>query len=271
MNEKSPVIKWVLIYRTILIGILVGLLGIGLLWWTADQGRWANATSWQAFGQQLGSLFVVTGLLTLLWDLFSRRAFAQELLELTGLAACVRSAGVTKIASSFRAELEWGELLRDARALDVFVCWARTWRNQHETHLAAILERKGGLIRVVLPDYEHADTVAAMANHFADYDGDRVRQEIKDAVAFFKALHQSRKHKDARVEVYLVKRVPLFSWYLIDESAAVLAFYAHRAKVSSVPALVCQRGGYLYDFAAKEFEFLSVTTNEARAVSMEVD
>jgi hypothetical protein len=271
MNEKPPLVKWIVTYRTLLIAAIMTAAGMALLGWTSDVQRWSNATSWQALLQQVGSLLLVTGLLTLVWDLFSKRAFARELLDLTGLASDVRAAGISRIVSSFRGELEWRYLLDGARTLDLFVCWAKTWRNQHEEQLAAVLSRRDGLIRVILPDYEDASTVSAMETHFADYDAERIRGEIVEAVSFFKTLHKRRSNASATVEIYLVKRVPLFSWYRIDDNIAMLAFYAHRYKVSNVPTIVVKRGGHLFEFASEELAFLASTANGARKIGVEED
>lgn len=269
MRDMRSIVRERMSLRTIVIAIVVSAAGMSLLGWTASSERWQDATSWQAFLQNLGALLFVTGLLTVVWDLFSKRAFAKELLDLTGLADDVRAAGLVRAVSSFRTEMNWPNLLRKTSTLDLFVCWARTWRNQHESELAAILTRKSGLIRVILPDHEHAETLATMVTHFSGYDADRIKQEVADAVAFFKKLHTERKNRSARVEIRHVRRVPLFSWYRLDEQVAILAFYAHRQKVSTIPTFVCRRGGFIYEFADHEFEYLLSDEAGSRLVLME--
>lgn len=88
-------------------------------------------------------------------------------------------------------------------------------------------------------------------------------------MAFFQKLHHERKNQSARVEISLVRRVPLFSWYRLDEQVAVLACYAHRQKVSAIPTFVCRRGGFLYEFAAQEFDYLLSDVAGARRVAIE--
>ena len=170
MRDMRSIVRERVSLRTIVAAIVISVAGMSLLGLTASSETWRDAPSWQAFLQNLGSLLFVTGLLTVAWDLFSKRAFAKELLDLTGLADDVRAAGLVRVVASFRTEMEWPDLLRNASTLDLFVCWARTWRNQNESELAAILARKSGLIRVVLPDHEHAETLATMATHFSGYD-----------------------------------------------------------------------------------------------------
>ena len=70
------------------------------------------------------------------------------------------------------------------------------------------------------------------------------------------------------MSIWLVKRTPFFSWYRIDARTVIFAFYAHRGK-TSVPSVVCRRGGHLFDFADAEFSFLLSPESGARKFTNE--
>ncbi len=254
---------------SVIAAMLLVITGSLLLYWSACDGCWAQWSSPRAFVQAFGALLLASGLLAVLWDLFTKRAFAEKILDLAGLARDVNAAGITQVVRSFRGkELNWHDLLNNVRSLDLFVCWAKTWRNSYQENLQAILARKGGQITVVLPDPEDDATMSSLDNHFAGYTKDRICNEIREACDFFVKLHQDRAEHTSCLRIWLVKRAPLFSWYRIDGTTAVFAFYAHRGK-TSVPSIVCTRGGHLFDFANAELSFLLSSESGAREFPIE--
>jgi len=253
-------------YRVLWIAIILCVVGFLFIFiGTPNPNASANPNKWYAVLCSLGGSLFAAGILSTLWEVLAKRAFAEEMLHRAGLAKDITAAGILQIVDSFRSdEMKWSELLQHTKCLDIFVCWAKTWRNHNKEHLQSIVANPEGRIRLVLPDPDHEPTITYLANSFEGYDIDRIKQEINEAIKFFKDLDQIAGKTVGHIEIWCVGRSPQFSWYRLDYQA-VFAFYAHRGKVA-VPTVVCNKEGYLYDFANKEFEFFFSGKGEARRV-----
>lgn len=261
---------WIIIvsFRVVLISILLCFLGFLLIYFnTPDPSKTNSITKWQTIFCSLGSTLFAAGLISVLWDLFAKRAFAEEILARAHLSNDILKAGLIQFIDSFRSkDMDWHKLLKSTTSLDVFVCWAYTWRNQYDDLLREIISDRRGRIRIILPHPEHKPTIMNLASCFSDKNEEQIKNIIDEAIHYFEELDLDKVSGNPmnRVEVWLVGRDPKYSWYLMD-NYGVFAFYAHRGK-EKVPTLVFKKGGYLYEYACKEFEYL--TSEQSNAIKV---
>jgi hypothetical protein len=84
--------------RTALVAVLVFVIGIALLF-ASEYVKWiSDLTSLKATVANLGGLLIATVSLAFLWEVFSKRALLDELLEKTRLAEEIRMAGISSIS-----------------------------------------------------------------------------------------------------------------------------------------------------------------------------
>lgn len=259
---------WVLVvnFRVIIIAIFVSLFGFALIYFnTPGPSQTISFTKWQTILCSLGGTLFSVGFISILWDLAAKRAFAEEILTRANLSNDVIKAGLIQIADNFRSpEVNWHEMLKHTKTLDVFVCWAYTWRNQHQELLKEIINTPNGKIRVILPDPEHESTIQNLSNSFSGYNEQKVRDRINEAIDFFIDMDRPEGVPLNHLEIWLIDRDPKYSWYRMD-NCSVFAFYAHRGK-EKVPTLVSKKDGYLYNFSCKEFEFFFSEQSNARII-----
>lgn len=255
--------------RTATAAFVFLVLGFIALIVTIDDKTWQYHTPWRSLIQTVGSLLVVTGLISIAWELLCKRSLTEEVLARAGLSNDITKAGLTTIQENFRNTTPlWNTLLADATDLIFFVCWAESWRKDYYSLLEGIL-RRGGKITVILPDPQHQYTVQTLSTHFGNYTLDQIVEKISRARNQYENLSKEYGCQKGLLEIWFIKRSPLFSWYRVDNKHAVFAFYAHRGYMSGavpVPMIVVHKGGYLYDFATKEMEFLISGESEARKV-----
>jgi hypothetical protein len=207
---------------------------------------------------QAGGLVLATGLLTVAWDLFGRRAFADEVLAKAGLSADVARAGIVRVTNQYLAEVEWMSLFRDVSKLDIVVAYAATWRNTHRASLQQVARRSDSRIRVFLPDPDDVQTVAVLAERFSAQPADLIAK-INEAIRDFRSLTVPG---GATIEVWLRAGDAVFSCYRFD-SNAVLTLYSHaRERRSQVPTFVVS-GGELFDFVYNEVSAIAAQSRLA--------
>jgi hypothetical protein len=230
----------------IVVGLGVAVVGGLLLWWSGIS-EWKSNEQVQALLSQIGGLLIATGLLAVAWDLFGRRALADEVLAKAGLSADVVRAGIVRVTTQYLAEVEWTSLFRDVSKLDIVVAYAATWRNAHRASIAAVAQRRDARIRVFLPDPDHAPTVAVLAERFDTQPADLVGK-INEAIRDFRSFAVAG---GATLEVWLRAGDAVFSCYRFD-SRAVLTLYSHgRERRTQVPTFVVHEGE-LFDFVYGE-------------------
>jgi hypothetical protein len=240
--------------RTMLIAIIVAIIGVFFLYISASENWWRNNGTWRIVTQDIGSLLFVTMAITVLWELYGKRAFLDEILAKMQISKEITSAGIIKIADSFHQDIDWKDYFGKVKELDIFFAYARTWRNTHVSELREVAAREGARIRVILPDPEDEQVLGELARRF-DYSVQDVKDLIREAQAYFEKLCSPKENRGAKIEIKFLPAAPVFSFYCFD-NIAVLALLSHRRDLVEVPAFVCEKGGTLYGYIRQEFDFM---------------
>jgi hypothetical protein len=237
--------------RASLLLVVFSVVGVLFLWGSAKAEE-SHHLLWAALSRELGSLLLVTLVLTLLWDILGKRSFADEILAKAGLSRDLNDAGIQVITESFQdPRINWDQLFSNACHLDIFVAYASTWRNSHMNQLGRLLRRQDSRLRVILPDPGNAPIVEELAARF-QISADELQSRINDSISSFQQLNDGNRDN---VQIYLCPVAPLYTMYRFD-SSAVIAFYNHRLGRIPVPALICNEKGYLYRHVTEEIEGL---------------
>lgn len=233
----------------VLVACGVFLVGVYLLYLGGEETRfWKSHAAWRTLFEQLGGLLIVTSGLSILWELLGKRAFAKEVLESTRMVTEIDSSGIKRITNQFYDESMWEECFKGAEKLDIFVAYASTWRNRYISQLQELARKPKGRIRIYLTDPEDDATLATLAQRFST-SPESLKEKIRDTKEAFEAL---RVPDGGTVEVFYWTGDRVFTFYRFD-SQAVLALYQHnRLRSPSLPTLVCENGGSVFQFIYDE-------------------
>jgi hypothetical protein len=232
--------------KTVLIAVGIGALGLLLLWLAGLDLPWESL---KALLNNLGSALIVSVALALIWELSGRRAFTREILESAKTVGEIDAAGLLNIGNNYVEDPDWEEFFRTVSHLDIFVAYARTWRNQHYSRLKSLAARPNSRIRIYLPDPSDEATIRHLADRFA-MDEDALIAAIMEASRAFKDLDEGQ---HGNVEIYYRKGDLVFSCYKFD-AKAIITLYSHGQRRTGVPTIVCRRGGTLFQFVADELD-----------------
>jgi hypothetical protein len=233
---------------TVITSLVTILIGIGLLYWGGRDDLWTEHHGLQALVNGVAGLLIVSMGLGLLWQLGGKRAFAREILESATAGTDADAAGLTRIGMNYAVVPDWEALFRDVRKLDIFFAYGRTWRNLNIQRLQSVAMRADTRIRVFLPDPEHEETIARLAERF-EMESVGLVSAINEAQGVYSHLACAA---GSTVEVYHRQGDSLFSCYRFDNTA-VMTLYSHQRVRTEVPTFVCRAGGFLYDFLREEF------------------
>lgn len=251
--------------RSALVSFVLFVSGFLLMLWAASDALWIGKATWKNLTESMGSLLLGTGLVTVAWDLFGKRAFAEELLLKASISRELAEAGIVQVTRSFQSrEIEWDELFRKAVKVDLLFAGSSTWRNQHFSQLAELLDRNNVRLRVLLPDPQDSSIIAEMARR-TNKKEDVVKAGINKAIDFFCNL--SKTHPNAQVQIWLMKQAPLFSVFRFDNKI-VAALYSHRRKLVEVPTIMCVEGGELFQYIMDEIEELVLQDDLSQELNM---
>lgn len=225
---------------------------VGLLLMLLSAREYAPSDLWvPALLGQLGGLLVATGLITLVWDLFGKRAFADEVLSKTQLRADLVDSGLERLTGSYLADVEWEELFQHSRTLDIVVAYASTWRNTHRARLEKLATKKGGRIRVFLPDPDDAQTMEVLAARFSS-STTSLQDKVREAIDDFKLFAAK-----GNVEIYVRPGDAVFSCYQFDHKS-VLTLYSHsQQRQGSVPTFLVGPG-QMSEFIAADIKAIRI-------------
>lgn len=252
--------------RTILVALVIVVLGVILLY-LSNQDFWTGYEAWQVVVRDIGGLLIVTVAITLLWELWAKRAFLDEVLVKVRMADEVKLAGLVRVTDSFHRGIDWDPLFHSVNKLDIFFAYGRTWRSTHTEELREVAARKGARIRIVLPDPDDVQTVSELARRF-NSTPEKIKQLIKEAETDFRNLRHISAGNGAQIGIWFLPATPQFSFYRFDH-IAIFALYSHSRERVPIPTFVVEMGGTLYDYIRKEFEAMIRPGGLARPVTSE--
>jgi len=242
-NERA-----ILNLKALSFSLAVILIGAIALFTAANESSWSSE-EWRVLTRELGALFVVTGALSVFWELLAKRTVIDEVLSRVGIVRNINDSGLLEVTPDFKRDINWERLFQNVRELDIFFAYGRSWQGAHDSKLREVAARGKGHIRVVLPAPEDARIVAELARRFSTEPADIARR-IHDTVTAFEELGKA---SPARIEVWFLPRPPVFSYYRFDDEA-IFATYHPRDSKWQVPAFTFARGGSLFEYFEGEFE-----------------
>jgi hypothetical protein len=253
MPSKSPLRRITTLSWTIVaIGMI--LLG-GFFLYVSSADTVGSYPVVKAFSNNVGGVLLATGLISLLWELVSRRAFLSEVFSIARLSEDVKRSGLHRLTMDFQHEVEWPELLESARRIDVFVSYARTWRNQNLSRLRAFAERPGSQMNLILPDPDNEEVIRELARRYST-NPEAIRDRVNEAISAFMLMFDRKKGAKGQLSIWVTTATPVFTFYRIDKKY-ILSTYRHRSDRGDILTLVCDRKGDLTDFIDREYEYLT--------------
>ncbi|HSZ14378.1 MAG TPA: hypothetical protein VK790_10135 [Solirubrobacteraceae bacterium] len=234
------------------IGVILVLLGSGLLFLSHVLEGAKGPDPGDTTLREGGALLLVTGALSVLWELRGRRALTDEVLAAADLSSDITKAGLRRIAMRY-LEIEWDALLKEASQVDLFFVYGQTWRNTHATGLRRLVEREGTQLRVILPDRDDQALMARLADKF-NYTASDLQGRIDNAEGDFANLSRQAAGRDA-VELRRTTEFPVFTYYRFDRRCFGVLYSQTEGRVE-VPTFECEQGGTLFEFFAGQFDAL---------------
>ncbi|MBL8080303.1 MAG: hypothetical protein JNM55_20200 [Anaerolineales bacterium] len=253
--------------RSTLIAMIIAMAGFLLMLWAANENFWTQHLGVQKLIETLGSTLIVTGLISVAWDLFGKRAFAEEILATISMSRALISAGILQIAPSFQSrEINWDNLFEKASEVDVLFYGSSMWRTQNYKNIRELLQRSRTKLRILIPDPKDHKTMLESAGRFKMSVEDQV-QYINKTINFFREL--SSEFPKAKIQVWVMKKSPLVSIFRFDD-VAVITFYSHLGYVESIPTIICSKGGEIYKFVLNELDGLCKAVNDTEQLDLKL-
>jgi len=250
--------------RVLLVSLLVAIIGFVLMYASQPVEK-AGYLKTSTLLQESGAAIFIAGLLSVLWELGGKRAFADEILAKANMSRDLAEAGIDVVANSFKDErINWEQLFKNARRLDLFISYGHTWRNTQIERIEKLLSDEHAILRVILPDPDDERTMENLSHRF-QMQPEELKHEIQEAMLFFE--HRKKKSKGT-VEIYFTRISPLFTFYRFSNKA-VFAMYNHRLGRLPVPSLVCDEEGFLFKYFTEEFEGIRGDKDRTRRVDTE--
>lgn len=237
---------------TTLIAIVFIGTGLGLIVLTDELDYFAHHGSQKSIIRELGALMFVTASISVFWELFAKRSFLHEVVELVRISENVEESGVSRLCKDFYHAPPWAELFKDTTEFDMVVSYARTWRSMHHSHLTALSNDPKCRIRVVLADPNCQELVAELAR--------RYEKTVEEMLA---SMNEAvREYTDflgrgsASFELHLSKRSCLYTYYRFNDSIVVSFLPNHKVMRTERPTIVLERSGIFPTIFRRDFDAL---------------
>jgi len=197
--------------------------------------------------KELGAILISTGIVALLWELIAKRSFFEEIMEKIKLAEQVRNAGLKTITNGSYREIDWPNLFKNVKDLDLCFAYARTWRHINTLYLQDLASKPDVHIRVMIPDPENPDIMRELSQRF-EITPEDLKSRVNEAIAELNSIFLNCKAKYA---LWYLTTTPLFSVYRFDNTM-IIALHKHGKNRGQIPVFQVERDGDLYKFAERE-------------------
>ncbi|MGU3192121.1 hypothetical protein ACVYF0_16765 [Vibrio cholerae] len=239
--------------RTYIVSILIFMVGV-LFLVAGEKITFSKECLWIKYViSNFGSLLIASVSIAMLWELFSKRSFLDELLAKTGLAEDLRTVGVIGVSLNPVRGPDFSKIIRSSERLDIFVCYANTWRATFEEDLKFLAAKKNCRIRLIVPDPDNKEIMKDLAKRFNANDAANMEGRIKQAITEYKTLFKSVPNSTLDFSVWIHDETPVSSFYRFD-GCAVITLYKHAKGRGNAPTIVAERGGALYTYIENEID-----------------
>lgn len=236
----------------------------------AEQFNYPNGYLWlKSVVSNFGALLVASVSIAMLWELFSKRSFLDELLAKTGLAEDLRNVGLAGISLNPVRGPDFPKLIRSAERLDIFVCYANTWRANFENDLKQLATKKNCRIRLIVPNPDNKVVMEELAKRFSANSSEAMTGRVQQAITEYKALFASVNNNTLDFSVWIHDETPLTSFYRFDRFA-VVTLYKHAGGRGDTPTLIAERGGSLYSFLENEVDAMITGIHPHQALATRI-
>ena len=142
----------------------------------------------------------------------------------------------------------WRELCERTKHIDLLIMYGDTWRNQYLKHLRSAIAKKGGMLRVILPDVGPSSLLPKLFAVRLGKTVAEVRARVDNAIHDFKTEFPKKK-----VQIYTTSAYLNHAAFLFD-TGGILALYAYKGRVPTPAFHVVD--GFLLDFLQADFNWL---------------
>jgi hypothetical protein len=208
----------------------------------------------------LGGGLVAIGVLSAAWEIFAKRRFLSEIMDMARVAEDIKTAGVLSVTTDFNRDVRWQNFLENTKTLYIMNVGGATWRKVHQTSLEAIARQNGGRIDLLLPDPSNQEVIDELARQFCSPREEVIRR-IADAETFFKGIGGGVT-AEKYLRIWYISEAPLYTAYVMDK-VCVMSTYRHCGQ-GQVPTIVCEKGGTVSDFLTKQIDALTCEAGPSR-------
>lgn len=139
--------------------------------------------------------------------------------------------------------IDWGEIIRNARTIDIAVFYYGRWIREHHDDFVHFF-RSGGSLRIIVSDPSNIDIVATIQKHyFPHLSADELRGRIVATFDAVTAALAEAGNAKAKVAAYLFPGLLHYSFVLADDHELYLSVYEQfRRPVVQAPVFKVQIG-----------------------------
>ena len=263
--------------RTILASIIIALIGIAIMYIGYNMDS-KNIIARQIF-INIGSVLIVSIALAFLWNLAVRRSFIKEMQEEWITSAKnsffqdlnkefkineqVRKSGIIGFSRNFHDCVNWEDHFNNAVSCELFFSYAENWRHSHQTAIMEMAQRQNVAIKIYLPNPDNTKIMEELARRYSN-PVDKIKQKITEAVEEYALWF---KGKNAKMSIYFVDVSPLFTFYRFD-STVIIPFHKHAPGRGSVPVIIANKNGDMYDFILTEADYMKNSASKTIEVNI---
>lgn len=258
-------------YKTIIGTTVIGITGIALIFFAHTKVISEGYPVISMTIANIGSLLIASVSIALVWELYTKRAFLDELLSTTDLAESIKASGLTGITLSPTKGVDYASLINQSKSLDMYVCYASTWRGSFEEELQILARKPNARVRLIIPNPSNKTLMESLCKRFTQEgtNRDEIKKRIETAIAECKNVFNTNENPSLDFSIWVHDEPPVFSFYRFDQYST-FTLYKHGQGRTNRPTIVAKKGGELYEFIELELKAMISGSNGALPLAHKV-
>lgn len=249
MKNKAKSSGWFTPWQIWAILLGLGIIGLAVITWGVLIKGWSQV--WLGtFGAALVSTWLSAATIGLLFEVFFRKKYLEEAMDLAKIGESLRSAGIREFQMGFLS-FDFKDFFRNAREVDIYVNYAQTWLEQHAPLLKELFKR-GAKVRYFLNDPDDNAVLEGLSQKWQEegnnkYSADDLRRRITAVLDRLDNIRFSSGDvagpPQGLFEVYLTRSDVPYSFYRSDDKLLLVPTKICRDKDHPVPYLILEKTG----------------------------
>ncbi|PEN77541.1 hypothetical protein CN539_00700 [Bacillus toyonensis] len=210
---------------------------------------------WQNFLDDIASIFIVSGSVAIVSELFLKDKLTEFILEKLEIKEEITQAGLVSIVEN--QEFNFGKYFDSSKGeIDIVHVYSRSWTTRHISKIKEKIKNSNCKIRVILLNPE-SEFVCGLAKYTYDCSKEDLKIRMIEARKLWEDLYKEVEQVEglkSSIKLYYTNSLPMHSLYRFDNNLIYVQSKATAGRTNNLTTIIYKKDSKNNGFYSKHLE-----------------